>query len=245
MIIEANDGHSRRELRAGNAAGMRTLMKYYPISLDLRGRAALVVGGGEAAEEHAKQLLAAGARVMVVNPGLNDGLGDMTAFRLVEFQCRAFEARDLTGISLVICATDDQTVTETVARAAAAHGVLCHVVDQRELCSFQTPAVIARGDLLITVTCQGAGSPLAQRVRREIDELIGPEYENLQTLSVQLLAEAQQRLPYASTRCQVLRNFIESEALELLRQGRAEEAMKLAQSMLAAAEPRAVALKFA
>ena len=47
---------------------------------------------------------------------------------------------------LVISATDDQEVNERVARAAAARGLLCNVVDQPALCNFITPALLTRYD---------------------------------------------------------------------------------------------------
>ena len=43
-------------------------MRYYPIYLDMRGRNALVVGGGAVGSRKAQTLLRAGARVTVVSP---------------------------------------------------------------------------------------------------------------------------------------------------------------------------------
>ncbi|MGH9799018.1 MAG: precorrin-2 dehydrogenase/sirohydrochlorin ferrochelatase family protein, partial [Blastocatellia bacterium] len=54
-----------------------TRMRYYPINLDLAGRSVLVVGGGAIAEGKARQLVEAGAHVLIVSPTLTESLSEM------------------------------------------------------------------------------------------------------------------------------------------------------------------------
>ena len=44
---------------------------HYPVMLDLRGRLAVVIGGGAIAEQKLRELRAAGARVRVVSPAVS------------------------------------------------------------------------------------------------------------------------------------------------------------------------------
>src|SRR5579884_1376908 len=63
---------------AGSGAerlGARTVVAIvYPIVMNVRGRLAVVVGGGSVAERKVGALLEAGAAVRVVSPSLTDGL---------------------------------------------------------------------------------------------------------------------------------------------------------------------------
>ena len=207
-------------------------MRYYPVHLDLQDRHVLVVGGGTIAEGKARQLVEAGARVRLVSPELTEGLKQLVAAGRIDDRAGEFRAADLDGICLVISATDDRAVNQDVSREARARGVWCNVVDQPELCDFITPALILRGELQIGVSTGGGSPVLAQRVKREIGELIGAEYEELLALAAEMRGEAKKLIPDFATRRDVLRAFVESEALGLLRAGRREEARQIADGFL-------------
>jgi len=213
-------------------------MRYYPINLDLKGRPVLVVGGGGVAEGKAEQLVEAGAQVRVVSPTLTARLQELVGRGVIGHRRGAFAESDLDGVKLVISATDDQEVNEAVARAAATREVLCNVVDQPALCDFITPALVTRGDLQISISSGGGSPSLVQRVKREVAALIGEEYGALLELAAELREAAKQRVPDFERRRTLLHAFVESEAIELLREGRRVDAQRIARDLLAAAEDR-------
>jgi len=92
---------------------------------------------------------------------------------------RPFEPSDVDGHLLVIAATNDRAVNETVSHAAAARSIFCNVADDPELCSFILPAVVRRDPIVIGVSTGGASPALAQRIRSDIAELVGPEHAEL------------------------------------------------------------------
>lgn len=212
-------------------------MKYYPIYLDLKDRAVLVVGGGAIAESKAEQLIEAGARVRVVSPELTGRLREWAQKGVIAHRLGTFDESDLGGVVLVISATDSQTVNQKVAHAAARRGLLCNVVDQPALCSFITPALITRGDLQISVSSGGGSPSLVQRVKREVAALVGEEYGALLELAAEMRAEAKRRVPDFEQRRALLHAFVESEALDLLRAGQPEEARRIARELLKTTEP--------
>src|SRR5581483_4816287 len=211
-------------------------MRYYPIHLDLKNRPVLVVGGGVIAEGKALQLVEAGAAVRLVSPTLTAQLREMVNQSMIEYRCGNFIESDLAGVVLVISATNDQSVNEEVAQAAAARGLLHNVVDQPALCSFITPALVTRGDLQISISTGGGSPSVAQRVKREIGELIGEEYGELLALAAALRAEVRKRPATFEQRRELLRTFAESEAVDLIRAGRRAEAQRIADELLAASE---------
>jgi len=56
--------------------------------------------------------------------------------------------------------------------------VLCNAVDDPENCDFYYPAVVNRGDLQIAISTGGRSPALAQRLRQELEEQFGSEYES-------------------------------------------------------------------
>src|SRR5262245_19902179 len=214
-------------------------MRYYPIYLDLKGRKALVVGGGAIAEGKALQLVAAGARVTVVSPELTEALRASVERGEIEYRGGSFIEEDLYGAVLVISATDDRKVNEEVVRVAAARGLLCNVVDQPDLCNFITPALVTRGELQISVSTGGGSPTLTQRVKREVAALIGEEYGALLEIAAEMRAEAKDRITDFDRRKEVLRSYVESDALDLIRAGRLEEARELARNSVKLADEKA------
>jgi precorrin-2 dehydrogenase / sirohydrochlorin ferrochelatase len=203
-------------------------MRYYPIYLDLKGRDVLVVGGGAIAEGKAMQLVEAGARVTVVSPELTDALRAAADSGKITHLCGSFAEGDLNGAFMVISATDDRRVNEKVAKDAKERGLLCNVVDQPDLCDFITPALVTRGALQISVSTGGGSPTLTQRVKREVAALIGEEYGVLLELATEMRAEAKDRVADFERRKEVLRAFVESDALDLIRADRLDEARALA-----------------
>ncbi len=148
----------------------------YPVMLDLGGRRCLVIGGGVVALRKAEALLLCGASVRAVAPDWADGFVHLKGRRLRRIT-RAFRPRDLDGCALAIAATDDPSVQRKVARAAAARGIFCNVVDEPGLCSFQAPAILRRGSLTVAVSTAGESPLFAARLRDHLAWLLGPRIE--------------------------------------------------------------------
>ncbi len=146
--------------------------RYYMACLDLEGRTCVVVGGGEVALEKARGLLECGARVKVVAPQIVPELNDLP----IEWVESRYASWDLDEAWLVVAATSDQAVNRQVRADAEARGILCNVADVPELCSFILPAVHRVDPIAIAVSTGGASPALAQRIRRDIAELVGPEH---------------------------------------------------------------------
>ena len=144
----------------------------YPIQLTtLRGRRALVVGGGAVAAQRVEGLLAAGADVHVValNSDLLAKAIDLDAIRL---EHRPFEESDVDGAAIVLAATDDRDVNRRVAEAARQRGILVNAADDPPACDFYLPAVVRRGPATITVGTSGRSPLLSARLRRLIEALL-------------------------------------------------------------------------
>ena len=149
----------------------------FPIFLKLEGRRCLVVGAGKIAEGKIRGLLDAGASVEVVAPFAVPQIQQWFGQGVLSWQQRVFEPRDLDHASIVIAATPSHEVNTQVFEEAQLRNVLCNSVDDPENCDFYYPAVVQRGDLQIAISTNGRSPALAQRLRQELEQQFGPEYE--------------------------------------------------------------------
>ncbi|RMG57236.1 MAG: bifunctional precorrin-2 dehydrogenase/sirohydrochlorin ferrochelatase, partial [Gammaproteobacteria bacterium] len=148
-------------------------MRYFPIFLDLHGRKALVVGGGDIASRKARSLLDAGANVHVVCPELSEEMQAMVAAGEVSHEPRRFEPADVeAGYALIIAATDKQDINREVSELANARGIPVNVVDQPELCSFIVPSVVNRDPVQVAISTGGASPVLARLLKAQLEAFI-------------------------------------------------------------------------
>ena len=198
----------------------------YPVNLILTGRRCLVVGGGSVAERKAESLLAAGADVTVISPELTAKLSAWAEQGRILCVARQYRSGDAVGYLLVLCATDCAAVNEQAAREARQSGALVNVADTPELCDFTLPARLQRGNLSVAVSTGGQSPALARELRNELAGQLGPEYAEYLELAGRLRREWRESCASSDERCRRwdgLKGF-DPEVLELLRQGRKEEA---------------------
>ena len=148
----------------------------FPIFLKLSGRRCLVVGGGAVAEAKMQGLLRSGAEVCVVGPKATPGIREAATAGRIAWEERPFLPSDLTGVFLVVAATDSPDLHEEIYRRCQRAGILCNAVDEPERCDFYYPAVVRRGALQVAISTGGNSPFLAQRLRRELEERFGLEY---------------------------------------------------------------------
>ncbi len=148
----------------------------YPVMLSLRGRPALVVGGGEVALRKVEGLLAEGARVTVIAPDAVPALEELAERGAVELRRRGHRPGDVSGFALVLAATDDREVNARVSAEASGAGIWVNVADDPELCTFHLPARVQRRGLQIAIASEG-GAPFAtRRLRQVLERRFGPEW---------------------------------------------------------------------
>jgi len=164
--------------------------RYLPINLVIQGRPVLVAGGGPVADRKCRAAIAAGGTVTVVAPQLSPPLAEMAAAGMITHWPRPYAAGDTVGFFLVYAATADGAVNRAIALEAAGGRVLVDVVDAPEAGTFVSPAVVARGHLLIAVSTCGAAPAMARRIRDEIGSQYGCEY----ALVLEILAALRQKL---------------------------------------------------
>jgi precorrin-2 dehydrogenase/sirohydrochlorin ferrochelatase len=165
-------------------------MRYYPVNLDVQGSTVIIIGGGTVAVRKCARLVDAGARVVIIAPELDQRLQKMAEDGHVSLQPRDYHPGDLVGASLVFAATDDEKLNLEVAQAGKALGIPVNVTSAPEAGTFTSPAVVTRGDLLLTVSTGGRCPPFAGKLCRELSSKFGTEYAAV----VELLGAVREKL---------------------------------------------------
>jgi uroporphyrin-III C-methyltransferase/precorrin-2 dehydrogenase/sirohydrochlorin ferrochelatase len=169
-------------------------MELLPISLVVKGRRCVVVGGGEVAARKVEMLRKAQAQVEVIAPELGENLAHLAQRRDIVHRAHCFSPEHLDDAALVIAATDDQRVNEAVHAAAVARRIPVNVVDQPKLCSFAMPAIIDRSPILIAISTGGTSPVLARLLRARLESLIPAGLGRLATLGERFRSTVKRRI---------------------------------------------------
>jgi precorrin-2 dehydrogenase/sirohydrochlorin ferrochelatase len=137
----------------------------------------------------------------------------------------------LKGAFLVIGATDDRVVNERIFRDARKAGVLANIVDDPERCDFILPALCRQGDLVITVATGGKSPALAKKLRKELEERYGPEYETLLKIMGELRGKIIDRREGSDENRKVFEALVDSDILEHIRKGKWKKVEKIVKDM--------------
>ena len=199
-------------------------MVLYPINLQLTDCQVLVVGGGQVAERKINTLVASQAAVTVISPELTPGLQVLVKSGTIRWCQRTFEAGDTEPFFLVFCTANRREVNQSVAREARERGKLVNVADGPEEGNFSLPAQVRRGDLLLTVSTGGQSPALVRKLRQELAERYGPEYEELLLLLGRIREEMKEHFATSRERELFWRSALTDEVLGELRSGNLKEA---------------------
>lgn len=190
----------------------------FPLFADLRNRTVLVVGGGAVAERKVEALLQAGALPQVGSLDLNQGLRRWLEEGRIRWRVGAFREEWLDEAWLVIAATDDSAVNRKVYDAATARRILANVVDDAELCSFHSPAVVQRGLLQVAISSGGGAPMLARHVRRQLETLLDHSLGTLAGLLTRQRDAIRARYPDLGLRRRFFDRLLAGPLPRLLRQ---------------------------
>lgn len=216
----------------------------YPVMLELGGRRCVVIGELPVRERKVEGLIEAGAGQVIViasePAGHLDALEDEHA-PLVIVERRTWEPPDLDGAFIVIASDPSGAARDQIAREARRRGALVNVMDDVPNCDWAAPAVVRRGDLILAIGTGGRSPALARRLKEQLAERYGPEWEELARIlgEVRDLTFAEFTEPGARARAWS-RALDLDEAAGFVKEGRGEGLRELLIARLRSSDPREV-----
>lgn len=202
------------------------MLDSFPAYFPLAGRKVVIAGSGDAAE--------AKARLFEGSPA--------TIIRLDGHA--AYLPGSYSGATLAFIASPDEVFVQAAASAARAARVLVNVVDRPELCDFNTPAVIDRGEVVAAVGTGGSAPVLATMLRNDIEVQVPEGTGRVAALLSKFQGEVRKTLPALHERRAFLRDAVMGEAAEAARAGDMDRAGQLFREALAKGSARKGVVRF-
>ncbi len=145
-------------------------MSWYPVSLNLKGRNCLIVGGGKVAERKLKSLIKAEANVTLIAPEINAILQEMREAGAYHYLNSTYQVNDVNGFFLVIAATDCSETNSQIGADAESQAILFNSANSSEYSNFYPAAASYCGDIQLAVSSNGQNPYLAKKIRKYLDQ---------------------------------------------------------------------------
>ncbi len=199
-------------------------MELYPIFLNLQDKKCLVVGGGKVAERKVLALARCGAQIHVISPRLTIALQNMAERGLINHRCGYYQTSDLINTFLVISATNDDTVNQSVTGDCLQRNILVNIADDPPRCNFFVPSVVHRRSLKLAVSTGGNSPRLAKMIRRSLEQEFGPAFAEFNDYLGAVRRQVQAKMADPVQREQILKNLVDETTYTLVKQGELEQA---------------------
>ena len=157
--------------------------KFMPISVSLRDRPCLVVGGGLVALRKVENLLEYDTAITVVAPEVHEKLEYHAERRRISLEKREYRSPEAADYGLVVSATDDATLNGQVHEDARAAGALVNVVDDPAHCDFIFPAVLRRDCLTAAISTDGKAPFVSGHLRLVLENIFPGHWKRLMKLA--------------------------------------------------------------
>lgn len=156
-----------------------TIFMHYALFLDLKHQPVIVVGAGKVATRKVRTLLTAEALVTVISPTASTAIQKLAQARKLKWHRRPYGHGDLRGARLVVAATDNLAVNQTVCAEARRRRVLVNCIAPPSAGNFIVPSLVRRGGITLAISTGGASPAFAKRLRLDLERFLGSRYPAL------------------------------------------------------------------
>jgi uroporphyrin-III C-methyltransferase / precorrin-2 dehydrogenase / sirohydrochlorin ferrochelatase len=169
-------------------------LNYFPIFIDAQAINAMVVGGGDVAARKIELLLKSTQQICIMSAKLNPSVKQLVSKHQLIWLPHHYRSGLLTGKNLVIAATNDRAINQAIALEAKQFNIFINVVDQPELCSYITPAIIDRAPMLVAISSSGSAPVLVRMLREQIEKIMPQGYGRLAEFSLKFRDHVKARI---------------------------------------------------
>jgi uroporphyrin-III C-methyltransferase/precorrin-2 dehydrogenase/sirohydrochlorin ferrochelatase len=208
-------------------------MNYFPIFLSLKQQPCLVIGGGEIAARKIKLLAKANARITVIAENMSHTVMAMEIEQGLILCKKTFAIEDIKAYRLVVSATNNHALNESIAKICQQKNILVNVVDNPQLCTFIFPAIIDRSPVIAAVSTGGVSPVLARLLRAKIETVIPAKFGQLAQLAEKFRSQVKKKITSPAQRRIFWEKILQGGVAELVFSGKSTQAEVLLQRQLA------------
>lgn len=187
----------------------------FPVFLKLENLDTLIVGGGHVGLEKLTALLknSPSAKITLVARTIQEPIKELARKHSQVTLCeRNFKLWDLWEKDLVLLATDNRQLHETIRNFARTRRLLINVADTPELCDFYLGSVVTKGNLKIGVSTNGKSPTISKRIREYLEEALPDNtnelLDNMQKIRDQIKGDFSEKVKVLN---QVTSSFLEQK----------------------------------
>ena len=206
----------------------------YPVSLDLRGRTCVIVGGGAVAARKYGGLRHSGATIVVIAPSVDASLqealaGDDSLLVREHWAPGCLRAH---APALVFAATDDAETNQAIAAEARQLGALVNLADDAAAGDFSNMALLRRPPLLVALDSGGTSPALVRWLRDRIAGCVREEHATLARWLGEIRPQIRAGIPEQERRHRFYDAVLDSDVLALLGSDQVDEARCLLHNLV-------------
>jgi precorrin-2 dehydrogenase/sirohydrochlorin ferrochelatase len=147
-----------------------------PVALDPKFCRVAVAGNGELALRRLRALRRAGAAETLLFADAPDAA--LAAEAGAFLRLRLPQDADLASLNVLWIVDVPEATGQTLAASGREAKVLVNFEDKPAFCDFHSVAEVRRGDLVLTISTNGAAPGLAGSIRRRLETCFGPEWDD-------------------------------------------------------------------
>ena len=204
----------------------------FPVLLDLKGKRAVVFGGGKTANRRVMKLLKAGARVTVVSRDFAPGLERLkdNNLELVKREIKGGR-RFIENSDIVLIATDNRTLNDRLEKEARTLKKMVNRADRPS--DFIIPATLETGDVTISISTGGKSPAVAKNIKKRIKKVLSKDDLYLIELEEFAREKLKKTIKNQPKREKFLRELINrSDIIEKIRNENMEDAKRTVETMI-------------
>ena len=197
--------------------------KYMPISVSLKDRSCLIVGGGPVALRKVEILLEYDTAITVIAPEVQDKLEYHAERGRITLEKREYRPSEAGSYGVVICATDDAELNRRVHEDARETGAQVNVADDPQHCDFIFPAVLRRDCLTTAISTDGKAPFVSGHLRLVLENVFPKHWTRLMKLATSFRRKVRDRWGDDPEKNACYKEFLEADWKTLLEESTAEQ----------------------
>ena len=146
-------------------------MRVFPASIPLEGQTVIVVGHGPMAEPKARLFASSPARLLWFTGESSVPVASDIA-RYAKIIPRVPTRRDFRGATMIFIAGGEDRAIARMARWGRSQGARVNIVDSPAASDFQTPAIVDRDGIVVSIASGGAAPVLSVDIRAAIEQIL-------------------------------------------------------------------------